>query len=313
MPYPFSNLAELIAYIEATFTANGTKDITGPEGRDALKGIIQFLNPNLLQELIAELGEGGSVGGVYTDDTFAIGTSLEDVLRAILRKAIHPEYEDPTATLASDIVVYSREIGDIISPVFNGSFDQNDAGGEITRALKRNGTTISASVPYEDTSIEINEVKTYLLAVTHGQGACKLNNLGDTDCFGRIEAGIVNSNNIIYTPYRKCFFGFPATTPTTSANVRALTEDFLNPQEGTQFTINIPIGAVKVCFAYPASLRDVESVLYEEFANTEVKDIFVKTTVNVEGANGFTAISYKVFTFTPVEPFTTEATYNVTI
>ncbi len=87
----------------------------------------------------------------------------------------------------------------------------------------------------------------------------------------------------------------------------------LNPSNGTTFTISIPVGAVKVTFAYPASLRDVTSVIYVEGLGADVKGAFTKTLVDVEGASGYTAISYKVYTFVPVEAFGATATYNVTV
>jgi hypothetical protein len=60
-------------------------------------------------------------------------------------------------------------------------------------------------------------------------------------------------------------------------------------------------------------LQDVSSVKYVEWLNAEIKDVFIKTNVNVEWANGYTDIAYKVFIYTPVEPFPATATYLVTI
>jgi hypothetical protein len=66
-------------------------------------------------------------------------------------------------------------------------------------------------------------------------------------------------------------------------------------------------------FAYPDTLRDVSTVKYVEVANSEVKDVFTKTSVNVEGANTYTAIGYKVYRYVPNAPFPNAATYVVTI
>ena len=104
-----------------------------------------------------------------------------------------------------------------------------------------------------------------------------------------------------------------STTPTTSANVRTLANSYLNPVNGYSLTLNIASGTTRIVIAYPATLEDVSSIKYVELGNAEVKDTFVETLVNVEGANSFTAISYKVFTYLPSVPFGANATYNVTI
>ncbi len=77
--------------------------------------------------------------------------------------------------------------------------------------------------------------------------------------------------------------------------------------------IAIPQGTQKVTFAYPETIRDVLSVKYVEGMNVEIKDIFVKTVVNVEGAEGGNGINYKVYTYVPAAPFGANATYNVTV
>jgi len=50
-----------------------------------------------------------------------------------------------------------------------------------------------------------------------------------------------------------------------------------------------------------------------EGLNAEVKGVFTKSSVSVEGANGYTPIGYKVYRYTPAVPFQAAATYNVTI
>jgi hypothetical protein len=118
------------------------------------------------------------------------------------------------------------------------------------------------------------------------------------------------------TGYRKAIYGTDSVnsvTYTTSNQVRLLSGGLLNPVNGSTFTINILAGVKMVVFAYPATLRDTISVKYVEGFNAEIVDVFTKTTLNVEGANGYTAVSYKLYTFIPPSPFENTATYNVTI
>ena len=47
--------------------------------------------------------------------------------------------------------------------------------------------------------------------------------------------------------------------------------------------------------------------------NAEVKDIFNLTNVAVEGAEAYTAETYNVYTYIPVNPFEKTATYKITL
>ena len=82
---------------------------------------------------------------------------------------------------------------------------------------------------------------------------------------------------------------------------------------GNTFSINIPVNATRVIFAYPSTLRDVTSVKDVNGMNAEIKSAFTQSTVLVEGANGYTAISYKVYTTDYGEPNNKANTYTVTI
>jgi hypothetical protein len=75
----------------------------------------------------------------------------------------------------------------------------------------------------------------------------------------------------------------------------------------------VPVGAARVVFAYPATSRSVASVKLQELSDSEVKSNFVETSVSVQGANGSAAVTYRVFTYTPVEPFAIVNNYKVFI
>ena len=82
---------------------------------------------------------------------------------------------------------------------------------------------------------------------------------------------------------------------------------------GNSFNLAIPVGAIRVVFAYPATLRDVSSVQDVNGMNAEVKTAFTKTVVSVEGANGYQAIDYKVYVMDMANANDTANTYKVTI
>lgn len=82
---------------------------------------------------------------------------------------------------------------------------------------------------------------------------------------------------------------------------------------GATFNVSIPVGALRVIIAYPATLRDVSSIQDVNGMSAEIKSGFTKTTVQVEGANGASAIDYKVYTLDYANANDTANTYKVTI
>ena len=98
-----------------------------------------------------------------------------------------------------------------------------------------------------------------------------------------------------------------------SAAIRALTGKKLNPTQGYSWNINIAIGQQYVIFAYPNTLRDVNQVMYVETNDTGMASSFTKTEIEVEGANAFTAKTYKVYSYRMAAPAAAPMTFKVTI
>ena len=129
-----------------------------------------------------------------------------------------------------------------------------------------------------------------------------------------LESNLGNplASSLIIYGRRKAFYGVDHTA-SDSEDIRLLSGNLLNPSNGSSFTINIPEGSTNVVFAYPSTLRNVSSVKYVDGLNAEIKGIFTQTLVNVEGLNGYSAIPYKVYKYTPAIPFSASATYTITI
>nr|DAP41128.1 MAG TPA: hypothetical protein [Caudoviricetes sp.] len=70
---------------------------------------------------------------------------------------------------------------------------------------------------------------------------------------------------------------------------------------------------MRVVFAYPVTVRDVNSVKDVNGLNAEVKSAFVKSTVSVEGANGYAGIDYKVYVCDFAEAVAAANKYTVTL
>ena len=75
----------------------------------------------------------------------------------------------------------------------------------------------------------------------------------------------------------------------------------------------MPVNALRVVFAYPASLGNVASVKDVNGMNAEIASAFKLSKVTVEGANGYTGIEYNVYVTDMAEPNDKQNTFKVTI
>ena len=154
----------------------------------------------------------------------------------------------------------------------------------------------------------------YKLTVTHGAGVTADDNLGDDSSPAvSITAGSKTKETSAYTPFRNVFYGASTTKPTLdSAAIRALTPTGKAYAAGT-LTINVPAGAQRVVIACDATKTGVTQVVNETAMNADVTATFSKSTVPVEGAEGYTAINYNVWCFEPAVPYENPAVLKVTL
>ena len=156
---------------------------------------------------------------------------------------------------------------------------------------------VPCNEPY-DVYTEGNQVMT--AKVSYAAGPIKNDNLGDPSPAGQIQAGTLTQTKNLYG-YRKTFVssGATGTTPTTSGEVRAFSRS-MRSDTNKSFSINVSVGDKFFCIATPLTLKSVIAV---NQSNAEIMGNFVKTTVDVEGANGFTAKTYNVYTYIPSAAF----------
>lgn len=159
----------------------------------------------------------------------------------------------------------------------------------------------------------VNSLK-YKLTVTHGAGVTADDNLGDDSSPAvSITAGSKTKETSAYTPFRNVFYGASTSKPTLdSAAIRALTPTGKAYAAGS-LTINVPAGAQRVAIACDATKTGVTKVINQTAMNADVTATFTKSTVPVEGAEGYTAINYNVWVFEPAVPYENTATLVVTL
>lgn len=277
------------------------------------------------------------VGAITNGQVIMAGTTFDDFVKLLLLKIYNPTFVAPSASLVATGLSANVEVGTIgnitLTATLNrGSINGNIVGGiwnpstfQNYRSGIANNYTINGSdlnltnvLVLNNTQI-ISGANTWSTVIDYDAGSQPLNSNGD-NYSTPLNAGSVSSNATI-TGQRKYFYGIDSVNNsvyTLSSQVRALPNSTLNPINGTSFTITITANsnARMVVFAYPATpLRNVTSVLYQELSNDDITANFSQTLINVEGANGYTSTSYKVYTYIPVEPFsnTTDLHYIVTI
>lgn len=154
----------------------------------------------------------------------------------------------------------------------------------------------------------------YKATATHGAGVTAKDNLGsDSNPAVAIAAGTKSKETSAYMPFRNYFYGATAEKPTLNSDyIRSLTKSGKAYAAGT-LTINVPVGAQRVAIACIATAKGVTKVINETAMNADVTSTFVKSTVPVEGANGYSAKTYNVWIFEPAVAYGNAAVLKVTL
>lgn len=255
----------------------------------------------------------------------ANGDSLLDVLLNAFATDSNPSITQPSVSISSsDFKAY--EVGTNITPSYSatlnpGSYQYGPATGitATSWSVVDNATephtvnTASGSFPQfqvvDDTNYSITATATY------GDGAIPKTALGQDYVDGQIKGGSKQATKGTITGFRNGFYGtLTDTTELTSAVIRGLSgKSNRTVTAGTVWNISIPVGAKRVAFAYPATIRDVSSVQDANGLNAEIKTAFTMITVSVLGANDYSGIDYKVYYTDYANPNDTQNTYKVII
>lgn len=143
-------------------------------------------------------------------------------------------------------------------------------------------------------------------------------NNNDTDMKIKVVAtdnnGLKGSANVDIKFARGIFYGTSTNEDlyNTSALVRSLGTKELGKTSGYKFTIDIPVGTKSVIIAIPATMS-LSAINFRESMNMDVLSTFNVSNVDIQGANGYTAIGYKVYQYITPTSFTQMSHYDVTI
>lgn len=296
------------------------------KGSSAVNTHITEINHNniLLEEDITSMLD---VGGIDSQELIESGTTFTEFVKKLLLTTFYPTFTDPTFSLTSNsssnvesgtisnlTLTYNLNRGSINGNIVDGiwvpSAFQNFRTGEVNEyIINGSNTGIINNITISDYQF-VDNSNSFSGSVNFQDGEQPKDSQGN-DFETPYPSNIV-TRSLTITGRRKLFYGVDI-GDLTSNNIRSLTNNYLNPTNSYKFNINIPNGSTNVIFAYPNTLRDVSSVKYIEGLNAEIKDIFDLSLVEVEGVNNYLGIDYKVYVYTPVVPFNSSATYEVTI
>lgn len=242
------------------------------------------------------------------------GKNLSEVFEAMFVKEQNPTTTQPSVNLTfSEAKAY--EVGTVVHPTYSatfnaGSYTYGPATGvtvtswEISDTAGNTASTASGS--FDDVTVADNTNYKITAKANHTAGAIPLTNKKNEYAAGKIAAGNKTKVSGAITGYRSFFYGVldtsSAEAPLTSAIVRGLTNGGAYNASKT-FTLNGSATAKRIVVAIPSNSTraGLKEVILTSAMNTPVTDSYVKTTaaVQVEGANGATAIDYNVYCYEP--------------
>lgn len=249
----------------------------------------------------------------------AAGKNVKQVLASILAKEKNPVTTQPSASVTlkggGTVEVGTHKNISYTASLSAGSYtygpDTGVVAGTVTASF--DGQTKDGATGAFDNVVATETPKTLSVSITHNEGAVPKTNLGNPYADGKIAAGTKTATaSQTLVGVRHMFYG-PMTTDAelNSENIRKLRHE--EASRKTIGTFGAGAGAVKVVVAVPANMK-VTKVLMPSAMNADATASFVKQagSVQVEGAEGFTAAAYNVWVYQPASIDSTE-TYAVTI
>ena len=252
----------------------------------------------------------------------AKGKSVEQVLSSLMAQEANPSKTNPAVSFSTQTGFGTFEIGTKKNLAYTavlsaGGYTYGPATGIAAQTWEVSCTGVTekkttATGSFENVVAE-ETAKKITAKATYNEGSIPVTNLGNPYPAGKIAAGSASKDSNIFQGVRYMFWG-PMTSDAelNSANIRALAHKQAQ-SAGTLGTFGAGAGAKKVIVAVPAG-RKITKVIMPSALNADVTALFVKqsATVNVEGAEGYTAAAYNIYVYQPASIDAGE-TYSVTI
>ena len=251
----------------------------------------------------------------------AAGKNVEEVLKSILSEEKNPSNTKPSVSFSTQSGFGTFEIGTKKNLTYTatlsaGSYTYGPATGITAQSWEVSCTGVegskdTATGTFENVIAE-STAKKITAKANYNEGAIPKTNLGNPYPNAKIAAGSTSKDSDSLIGVRHMFYGVLKSDAVLDSNViRGLNHEAANRKTITTFGAGA--GAVKVVIACPAGYN-VTKVLMPSAMNADATANFVKQagTVNVEGAEGYTAVPYTIWMYKPASIDASE-TYAVTI
>lgn len=253
----------------------------------------------------------------------AAGKSLQDVLASILAKELQPKKTLPNVTITTTNNS-SYEVGEKVVPNYSatlsaGSYTYGPATGIVatdwTVNSKGTGVTVetlsTASGNFSEVTVTDGMEFKVSATANYDDGAMPVTNMGnEAEKDKQIVAGSDTTDKTLFTGYRNYFCGILTTStaeaPLTSAIIREQLEakGAYTQSDEIELTPGAD-GAKRVVIAIPeaqitSTRKGLKEVLLTSSMNSDITENYGNPIdVSVEGANGHTAVNYKVWVYEP--------------
>lgn len=280
---------------DITLDEDGNLVISKEDGEDI---VFSMDNSGAISKPIeVELG-GDSMGSYQTGQVIDAGTSIYDILQGMLAKSIPYQYKEPSL---SGTQAEIAEVGEYI-PKMVFSWIQNDAGPLTGWVIRQDaqevakGATPSITYMPPKTSMFTDGAKTYQVQVSWNEGPVKDDNLGNPSP-GNIKAGSKTYRKV-FNGYRRLFAGsYPQKKEFLSnEEVRAMGNSWLasEKQPGSSADFSFQDGTMCVAVAVPKGYYENTKIIHKS-TGLDLTGSFVKTEIQVTGANGMQPATYYLY------------------
>lgn len=253
----------------------------------------------------------------------ANGKNLKEVLAALFAKEQNPTITQPFVAIAAN-KMKAYEVGTKVTPDYtatfnNGKYQYGPATGVAVTAWSVADTDshelTTATGAFPELTVGDNTNYKITATATYGDGVAPKTNLGNEYAAGKIQAGSKSKDSAAITGYRSFFYGVVKTDTLDSAVIRGLTNGgAYNSAKTLTVTVNGADGVgIVVAVPVDSTRAGVKEVLLTTSMNADITaDYAVSTAVDVEGANGYTAKSYKIYFYKPAK-LTSGQSHKITL
>ncbi len=255
----------------------------------------------------------------------AQGKSLKEFLAGLLAAEKQPTATQPAVSISVS-TGKAYEVGTTVTPTYSaslsaGSYTYGPATGITPKTWSVSNSATDEVLTTATGSfvpVVVGDSTNYSVTATasYDAGAMPKTNIGNEAPVIQIPAGSKSATaSQKITGFRNFFYGVVKTTDLTSDIIRGLTAGGAYNSTKT-FNVNVTVDdGVGIVVAYPASSTraGIKEVLLTTSMNADITASYkTAANVNVEGANSYTAVAYKVYLFKP-DALTSGQNHKITL